>query len=138
MSIHDKCRTVGGLIANASNPDLLREYNVLLNDVFDLDSQRRDLLNRVKELEDKLALREQLVFERNMYWLKEGENPEGPYCPRCYDGEQALRRMVEFQGGTVYGCPACVFILSSDGNDLTDTFVFNRFRRTLMRPEPAK
>ncbi len=66
----------------------------------------RSLNIRIKELDDQLAIRDQLHWEKPYYWLGFGDPKDGPYCQACYDSEKKLIRL---QGGTggQWSCRTC-------------------------------
>lgn len=60
---------------------------------------------RLETAEDALFLSQNLFFENSFYWLKSPGARQGPFCPRCYDTEGALIRLVrEFN---LLACPYC-------------------------------
>lgn len=62
--------------------------------------------NIIAALNEKLALKQKVVWEKPYYWLMDGEKRDGPFCQRCYDVEQ---RLVRLQGGgkKSWGCRSC-------------------------------
>lgn len=129
MSVLERLQSVTTIVNNLANPELLKAFNVLQNEVYALDSQRRELDARVKELEDRLSFREQLVFKKNVYWhVTAAHKEEGPYCPRCFDRERSPRRMTIHDHIEVYVCPSCLFMVDWEGADV-GTGVRNRFLR---------
>ena len=60
----------------------------------------------IASLNEQLALRKNVVWEKPYYWLEDGENRDGPYCQRCYDVDQ---RLVRLQGGgkNAWNCRSC-------------------------------
>lgn len=60
---------------------------------------------RLETAEDALFLSQNLFMESSFYWLKSPGARQGPFCPRCYDAEGALIRLVrEFNR---FLCPYC-------------------------------
>lgn len=73
--------------------------------------------------EENLALREEieklrggrrvgpgLEFSDGVYWLLEGDERVGPYCPRCYDEQQQLVELLDgsrYVGKTRWICTGC-------------------------------
>lgn len=60
----------------------------------------------IKELNDKLNLKESVIWEKPYYWTGEGDKRDGPFCQRCYDDNQKLMRL---QGGgtNFWRCSVC-------------------------------
>ena len=50
----------------------------------------------IRELQEKLELKDNVVYEEPCYWKVDGEHKDGPYCQRCYDVD---KRLVRLQGG---------------------------------------
>ena len=49
-----------------------------------------------------------LVFQDDVYWKrKDGGDPEGPFCPRCYDDSRKQSHMLKVLDSNYYKCPAC-------------------------------
>jgi len=60
-----------------------------------------------KKLLDKLSLKENLVYEKPYYWKKINEQEkEGPYCQLCYDKDQKLIRLQDWENGE-WNCQSC-------------------------------
>lgn len=117
MGIIEQAKELVKLTQDLQDAELYRKIVTLQGEIFELHDTNQTLRERVRELEDQLALRERLVFEQNFYWIKDGDKLEGPYCPRCYDKEQALRRMLSLLDDRCLGCPTCTLIRGKDGSD---------------------
>ncbi len=47
-----------------------------------------------RELKEKLEIKENLIFEKNAYWLeKENGEKDGPFCSVCWDADEKLIRL---------------------------------------------
>jgi hypothetical protein len=62
--------------------------------------------NIIKELNEKLKLKEKLNFETPFYWLQESEDKDGPFCQHCYDKDSKLMRLQKFDQGR-WQCTVC-------------------------------
>lgn len=60
---------------------------------------------RVQTAEDALYLSRNLYQEDGLYWLKGGQERQGPFCPSCYSSENALIRLDKFKRELI--CPYC-------------------------------
>lgn len=60
----------------------------------------------ISGLQDLLDAKKNLVWESPCYWVKEGDEKDGPFCQRCYDVDHKLVRL---QGGgeDAWGCHSC-------------------------------
>lgn len=55
-----------------------------------------------------LSLDPTLVFQENVYWKMQKDNePEGPYCPKCYDANRKQIHMIKVLDTESYKCPDC-------------------------------
>ena len=75
-----------------------------------LEQQKKilDLENENRELKDKLTLKDNIIFERNAYWIAKGSEKDGPFCTKCKDSEDKMVRMRV--GKYTFGwanCPNC-------------------------------
>ena len=73
----------------------------------DLQEQKLALEQRVKELEEALVIKGELVREKNVYYrvLADGKR-DGPYCLSCWDGDRKLVNIMQFAYGTMK-CGRC-------------------------------
>tara|TARA_B100000959_G_C14985825_1_gene625530 strand:- start:2064 stop:2453 length:390 start_codon:yes stop_codon:yes gene_type:complete len=63
-------------------------------------------LRKKKELEDLLAIKKNLSYEKPYYWIINEEKKEGPFCQLCYDKEQLLVRLQDRNKGK-WACHSC-------------------------------
>ena len=71
-----------------------------------IQDENHGLKSKVKELEEKLKEKNKLKYIKPSYWLREGENKDGPFCQKCYDTDEKLVRL---QGGNndTWHCHNC-------------------------------
>jgi hypothetical protein len=73
-----------------------------------LSETHQELLSakvRVRELEEALSNRAELVWRSSAYWRKDGD---GPFCPGCWDGRKQLSRIVKLPDlSWMSQCPVC-------------------------------
>ena len=68
--------------------------------------ENQKLKTRIKEIEDSVELKSKIVYEKPSYWIKEGDQKDGPYCQRCWDADQKLVRLQEKSTG-YFVCLGC-------------------------------
>ena len=73
--------------------------------VINLQDENFELRNRIRKLEEELRIKGELKFSKTVYWLHEGSEKDGPFCPRCYDIDQKLARLQDY--GHSWYCVAC-------------------------------
>lgn len=60
---------------------------------------------RIDELESAIDLARNLTREQGFYWLGLNGLRQGPFCPRCYEADGALIRLVKQNSDRC--CPYC-------------------------------
>ena len=70
-----------------------------------LHDEMDSLRTQLREFEDIVFLSKSLHFERTFYWLHLAELRHGPFCPVCYEGDNALLRLQHHEDG--WRCPRC-------------------------------
>ena len=66
-----------------------------------------DLEAENKKLKEEIAIREDLEYSDNCYWMQKGEKKDGPFCSRCWDKEKLLIRMHPMGNKAYSRCPSC-------------------------------
>jgi hypothetical protein len=59
-----------------------------------------------EEVQDGKEDKKKPIWEKPFYWLKKGNEKEGPFCQRCYDSEQKWIHLQE-GGNDVWRCLNC-------------------------------
>jgi|HubBroStandDraft_6_1064221.scaffolds.fasta_scaffold146396_2 hypothetical protein len=93
MSIVDTAKDIYDLAKKGVTIDLQERLMGLREEAMSLQEENLKLRKRIQELEEQATLREELVFDGNLYWRKVGENKEGPFCQKCYDNDRKLVRL---------------------------------------------
>jgi ribosomal protein L37AE/L43A len=72
-----------------------------------LQEENIELRQKVKALEDQLAVRAKMQWEAPHYWVHgEGKERDGPYCQACYDKDAKLIRLQNLRRGK-WHCQVC-------------------------------
>jgi len=108
MGILDEVKSVVGTIQKIDNIELYKQILDLQAEIMKLVEENSSLKGEIASLKDKFAVREQLIFAKNAYWLPaEGGRKTGPLCTNCWDVRRQVVRM-HFDKETGYGqCPTC-------------------------------
>lgn len=61
---------------------------------------------KVRELDAKLKIRENLQWKEPAYWLETAVGSDGPFCQKCYDTDQKLVRL-QGNGTGWFECKSC-------------------------------
>lgn len=61
------------------------------------------------ELRAQAKLRDAVEWDGRVYWTRRDGKKDGPYCPKCHDGDGRLSRMVVLKGQSnpVAKCVVC-------------------------------
>jgi len=70
-----------------------------------LQEENFGLREKVKNLEEAMRTKEQLIFDGASYWLGDGSKKDGPFCQHCYDTNGKLIRLQDW--GETWCCFAC-------------------------------
>ena len=89
----------------------LNEYKQIL----ELQEENKRFKKENKELQKKLEFQDDLEYRNNVYWKK--SNEDGPYCPRCWDGDKKSMRMTTKVGGNFAICPECKTKINFTGKE---------------------
>ena len=106
MGIIDNAKTVAELVKKYNDLNLYQKIIDLRDEIFELEEENLTLRKKVKELEDQIALKEQLTYEAPYYWRKDGEKKNGPFCQPCYDKDRRLIRL-QFRETGRWHCEVC-------------------------------
>ncbi len=130
MGLIDELKAVVKLAQDVKNIPLYEKLMDLMTRVYGLHDENRTQQEEIRELRERLELRDSLRFESNFYWLEKNGQRDGPYCHNCYDDDHAVRRMQQMRKD-VFGCPVCGLMLHATGEPVTDTHTRNRLGVTL-------
>lgn len=100
MSLVEDFKETVKIIQKIDNLDLYKK-------ILDLQSEVMDLMEENKLLKSQLQNKELLIFQDSAYWTKkEDDKLDGPFCPRCWDYESKLVRLISHTGYHPK-CPQC-------------------------------
>lgn len=111
MSAIDNLKEIINLVQKVGNKELYEKILKLQNDIKKLKQKnigyqekiiRKD--DKIKELEEKLKLKENLIFKNQVYYKsnKKGEPIGEPYCPICWDKDNNLIHLSPYRGSEFY------------------------------------
>lgn len=75
------------------NVELLKNFMDIQKGYLQMKGELEEANKKIKQLEEKLTLKEKLIYKDNMYYINDGDKLDGPYCSRCYDDKNKLVRM---------------------------------------------
>jgi len=65
--------------------------------ILELQEENFALKQKNQELEAALKLKGELQFDGAVYWCDESGNRVGPFCPECFDAEEKLIRLQDYE-----------------------------------------
>ena len=65
------------------------------------------LREECNELKNLLDTREVMKFDLNVYWIGEGDDRVGPFCPTCWHGDERTARMQDRPDDHYWRCQVC-------------------------------
>lgn len=120
MGLTQSLKDIWAVAQKIDNAPLLRaiaEANMecadLMNEKAALTQENVRLRGEIADLQRRLELREEMVFEENVYWLRpKGARTtrEGPFCPACLDDRGKVIRLQVHRNDystDYYECPVC-------------------------------
>lgn len=110
MSLIETAKDVVELVQKADNIDLMRKVLQLQQEAMEQQEAIHRLTEELRDARAKLAQREAMSWDHNVYWRGDGKGREGPFCPKCLDGEERIARMANLEAdiyGFVWKCPCC-------------------------------
>lgn len=106
MGIIDHAKDIAKLIKKYNDAELYQKIIDLHDEIFELRENNLKLKEKIKELKEEKKINKKIVFESPFYWLKDGEEKDGPYCQKCYDDNKKLIRLQDLKNG-YWECLVC-------------------------------
>ena len=111
MGLLESSREVLKIAAQIANPELVTAATKANVEALELSAKNMelhklagDLLNQVKELQEKLKLSGE-VFVEGDFAYREGD--QAAYCVRCWDVDRRLVHVIRVAGQRMSGDPGC-------------------------------
>lgn len=93
---------------NFKNADLIRRLVDVQMEGAKLAEENGRLRQELADLREQARTRQQMQYENNVYWRQTTEGKrEGPFCPKCLDGNNKPSRMSDFSDFHAWICPVC-------------------------------
>jgi uncharacterized protein with PIN domain len=112
MIIISDLQEAAKVLKKAGKIELYHKFLVIQEKVLEVMQKNEDLRHEVDNLKKALKVKGSIVFEKQVYWLKDEEKNkiEGPFCPKCYDDEKLLMHLIESElDPKIKRCPRCRF-----------------------------
>jgi hypothetical protein len=78
------------------------------------------------ELRQQVQIRQEMKWRENVYWRElDGGKNEGPFCPKCLDGDGKVARMADRSDDTFWRCAVCHSAVRKPGDRRTHRTEFD-------------
>ena len=95
--------------------DLIQRLATVQVECAALAEENARLREERNELRATLTARAEMVFDQNVYWWGRDKNREGPYCPKCWDGDGKTARLAARPDDHYWRCSVCELIVERPG-----------------------
>jgi len=109
MAIFDELKSIGKILQEAGKIEQYQQILETQKKLLEMQKKIQELEKKDRELKEKLEIKENLIFEKNAYWIKkENGEKDGPFCSVCWDADRKLIRLRvgDYAGGWAY-CLKC-------------------------------
>lgn len=86
--------TVIDLIKKGSQMEAQAQIQKLQENYLELHAANLELKQELLELREKYSQQEQMIFEEPFFFTIDGEDKDGPFCPRCWQKDSKKCRVV--------------------------------------------
>lgn len=93
---------------NFKNADLIHRLVDVRMEGAKLVEENVRLRQELADLREQAKTRQQMHYEKNAYWWQTSEGKsEGPFCPKCFAGDNKPARMSDYADFHAWICPVC-------------------------------
>ncbi|MFC1543322.1 hypothetical protein ACFL4K_02140 [Candidatus Neomarinimicrobiota bacterium] len=96
-------KDIVNLIQQGETAEAQKQILALREAAIELQEENTELKEKVRRLEE--GLKGRLLFKKGVYYIKEDDTRDGPFCQRCYDKETKLVRLQD--DGDHWFCYGC-------------------------------
>ncbi len=94
------------LIKKGANVEAQEKILELREGAIDLQEDNIALRERLKQLEEELQLKGEMVYKKTVYWrCMDDDEVDGPYCSTCYDDGGKVIHLHDW--GDTWHCRVC-------------------------------
>lgn len=81
-----------------------------------LAEENAKLRQELLDLREQAKTRREMYYENNVYWRQTADGkPDGPFCPKCLDGNHKAARMSDYSDWHTWTCPVCECSIQKPG-----------------------
>jgi hypothetical protein len=109
MSWYEATKDAWATIEKLKNAEANRAMARIQMEGVKLAEENVQLREENMALREALRNRQAMTFRENVFWIEQGGQLDGPYCPRCQDAEGKAVHMID--RGATWKCPNCPTIV---------------------------
>lgn len=81
-----------------------------------LAEENAKLRQELLDLREQAKTRQEMYYQNNVYWRQTADGkPDGPFCPKCLDGNHKAARMSDYSDWHAWTCPVCECSIQKPG-----------------------
>jgi hypothetical protein len=115
MGWYEAIKDAIGVADQLRNTDLRQKLADVQMEGAKLAEENARLRQELIDLREQLQTRQDMHFRDNVYWRRRADAEEGPFCPKCLDGDRKAARMVDRPDDEWWRCPVCKTIIEKPG-----------------------
>ncbi len=122
MSMFDELKSVGKVLQDAGKIEQYQQILIAQEKMLEMQKKINDITEENRSLNDRLKVKDALLFESDAYWILKDGKKDGPFCSGCWDRDNKLIRMHSYNK-TKHACPACKTCVetSQSSQSITDS-----------------
>jgi len=80
-----------------------------------LAEENAHLRQELLEFREQKKVRQNMEFVESVYWRANDGKREGPFCPKCLDGNERSSRMADRHDDHCWRCAVCGYAIQKPG-----------------------
>lgn len=115
MGIFEEFKAFSEMVLKLGSADINAKLIEIQSKIIGIQQENIELSKELNDLKALNEIRENLIFDNNMYWIRKSDKNDGPYCTKCFDENGKLIRL--HSQGSDYKCPSCNTYIDTDLKD---------------------
>ena len=117
MGWYEAVKDAIGVADQLRNVELKQKMVDVQMECLKLAEDNASLRQELIALREQVKLRQVMQFKDNAWWRDIGEGKtEGPFCPKCLDGDNKPVRMSDYSDFHAWMCPVCECSIQKPGS----------------------
>ena len=107
MGWYEAIKDLGSVAEKINHAEILEKLALLRMECAALAEENARLREENLKQAAQINAREDLQFKHNVYWRGDGDNREGPFCPKCLNDSGKVARMGDTLKDGWWRCVVC-------------------------------